>query len=150
MRLSSSSHCPSLVNSETTFELLSKVPGSRSWNTGWYSTSHGSKGASNPDCLFDCFFASLFIILWQLLWKTRCTCRTVDQSDGIYNNYSTVARNLWQRKLPLSSGFALGLGLVYCHKFLALCYNYNLCGARQHFTLCRTSLCEMLHFKDFL
>ena len=35
-----------------------------------------------------------------------------------------VARDLWQRKLPLPSGCALGLGLVYCHKSPALCYNY--------------------------
>ena len=35
------------------------------------------------------------------------------------NSYSTVARDLWQRKLPLSSGFALRLGSVYCHKSLA-------------------------------
>ena len=35
-------------------------------------------------------------------------------------------RDLWWHKPPLSSGYALGLGSVYCHKFLAPCYNYNL------------------------
>ena len=45
--------------------------------------------------------------------------RTVDQSDGIYNTYSLVARDLWQHKPLLSSGYALGLGSVYCHKSLA-------------------------------
>ena len=35
---------------------------------------------------------------------------TFSQSGGIYNSYSTVARDLWQRKPPLSSGYALGLG----------------------------------------
>ena len=39
----------------------------------------------------------------------RVTC-TVDQSDGIYITYSTVARDLWRRKQTLSSGCALGLG----------------------------------------
>ena len=38
------------------------------------------------------------------------------QSGGIYNTYCPVARDLWQ---PLSLGYALGLGLVYCHKSLA-------------------------------
>ena len=51
---------------------------------------------------------------------------TFSQSGGIYNSYSTVARDLWQRKPPLSSGYALGLGSVYCHKSLAPCYNYNI------------------------
>ena len=62
------------------------------------------------------FVSLLVCLLCQLLWKTRCARRTVDQSDGIYNSYSTVARDLWQRKPPLSSGYALGLGSVYCHK----------------------------------
>ena len=35
---------------------------------------------------------------------------TVDQSGGIHNSYSLVARDLWQRKPTLSSGCALGLG----------------------------------------
>ena len=72
------------------------------------------------------FVSLLVCLLCQLLWKTRCARRTVDQSDGIYNSYSTVARDLWQRKPPLSSGCVLGLGSVYCHKSLAPCYNYNL------------------------
>ena len=72
------------------------------------------------------FVSLLVCLLCQLLWKTRCARRTVDQSDGIYNSYSTVARDLWQRKPPLSSGCALGLGSVYCHKSLAPCYNYNI------------------------
>ena len=71
------------------------------------------------------FVSLLVCLLCQLLWKTRCARRTVDQPDGIYNSYSTVARDLWQRKPPLSSGCALGLGSVYCHKSLAPCYNYN-------------------------
>ena len=71
------------------------------------------------------FVSLLVCLLCQLLWKTRCARRTVDQSNGIYNSYSTVARDLWQRKPPLSSGCALGLGSVYCHKSLAPCYNYN-------------------------
>ena len=40
----------------------------------------------------------------------------LDQSGGIYNTYCTVARDLRQRKLPLSSGYALGFGSVYRHK----------------------------------
>ena len=60
------------------------------------------------------FVSLLVCLLCQLLWKTRCARRTVDQSDGIYNSYSTVARDLWQRQPPLSSGCALGLGSVYC------------------------------------
>ena len=55
--------------------------------------------------------------------------RDFSQSDGIYNSYSTVARDLWQHKPPLSSGYALGLGSVYCHKSLAPCYNYNIFSA---------------------
>ena len=51
---------------------------------------------------------------------------TFSQSGGIYNSYSMVARDLWQRKPPLSSGYALGLRSIYCHKSLALCYNYNI------------------------
>ena len=51
--------------------------------------------------------------------------RDFSQSGGIYNSYSTVAKDLWQRKPPLSSGCALGLGSVYCHNSLAPCYNYN-------------------------
>ena len=53
-------------------------------------------------------------------------CVIFSQSGGIHNSYSTVARDLWQRKLPLSSGYAHRLGSIYCHKFLALCYNYNI------------------------
>ena len=33
-----------------------------------------------------------------------------DQSDGIYNSYSPVAMDLWQRKPTSPSGFALVLG----------------------------------------
>ena len=78
------------------------------------------------------FVSLLVCLLCQLLWKTRCARRTVDQSDGIYNSYSTVARDLWQRKPPLSSGCALGLGSVYCHKSLAPCYNYNIDSTFEH------------------
>ena len=35
---------------------------------------------------------------------------TVGQSDGIYNSYSPVAMDLWQRKPTSPSGFALVLG----------------------------------------
>ena len=77
--------------------------------------------------LFELFLCWFVYFVSLILWRTRCTRHTVDQSDGIYNTYSTVARDLRQRKPPLSSGYALGLGLVYCHhKSLALCYNYNL------------------------
>ena len=73
-----------------------------------------------------CSFAGLFTVSVTMDWKTRSARRTVDQLDGIYyNSYSTVARDLRQRKQPLSLGFDLGLGSVYCHKSLALCYNYN-------------------------
>ena len=48
---------------------------------------------------------------------------TFSQSGGIF---STVARDLWQHKLSLFSGYALGLGSVYCHKSLAPCCNYNI------------------------
>ena len=37
-----------------------------------------------------------------------------------------LARDLRQRKPPLSSGCTLGLGSVYCHKSLVPCYNYNI------------------------
>ena len=37
----------------------------------------------------------------------------------MYISYTTVARDLWQRKPPLSSGYALGLRSVYSHKSLA-------------------------------
>ena len=57
---------------------------------------------------------------------------TFSQSGGIYNSYSTVARDLWRRKPPLSSGYALGLGSVYCHKSLAPCYNYNIEHTHTH------------------
>ena len=40
----------------------------------------------------------------------HCTHHTVDYSDGTYNTYSPVARDLWQRKPTLSSGCAIGLG----------------------------------------
>ena len=47
--------------------------------------------------------------------RLACTCRDqrrcADPSGGIYNK---VARDLWQHKLPLSSGFTLRLGSVYC------------------------------------
>ena len=51
---------------------------------------------------------------------------TFSQSGGMYmyNSYGTVARDLWQRKLPLSSVYTLRLRSVYFHTFksLALCY----------------------------
>ena len=37
-----------------------------------------------------------------------------------------VARDLWQHKPSLSSGYTLGLGSLYSHKSLAPCYNYNI------------------------
>ena len=77
--------------------------------------------------------SSIVCLLQQLLWKTRYARRSVDQSDGIYNSYSTVARELWQHKQPLSSGYALGLESVYCHKSLAPCYNYNITNKLQQY-----------------
>ena len=59
------------------------------------------------------------IVTKASMYFCRDRRRCVDQSGGIYNSDSTVARDLWQRKPPLSSGFALGLGSVYCHKSLA-------------------------------
>ena len=43
---------------------------------------------------------------------------------GFTTVIAQVARDLWQCKPTLSLGYALGFGLVYCHKSLALCYNY--------------------------
>ena len=104
----------------------------RSWNTlgdvpGLNCTSHGSlkpKRASHHR-LFDCFL--LICLLWQLLWRTR-SARAAPWTNqmGYIIVIARVARDLWQRKPPLSSGYALGLGSVYCHKSLAPCYNYNL------------------------
>ena len=59
------------------------------------------------------------------MYLCRDRRRCADQSGGIYNSDSTVARDLWQRK---HSGFALGLGSVYCHKSYYYIYFYITSG----------------------
>ena len=65
------------------------------------------------------YVAMLISVTKATMYLCRDRRRCADQSDGIYNSDSTVAWDLWQRKPPLSSGFALGLESVYCHKSLA-------------------------------
>ena len=65
------------------------------------------------------YVAMLISVTKTSMYLCRDRRRCAEQSGGIYNIDSTVARDLWQRKPPLSSGFALGLGSVYCHKSLA-------------------------------
>ena len=65
------------------------------------------------------YVAMLISVTKASMYLCRDRRRCADQSGGIYNSDSTVARDLWQRKPPLSSGFALGLESVYCHKSLA-------------------------------
>ena len=63
-----------------------------------------------------------------------CTCTDVftiittkDQSGGIYSSYSTGGHRLTGvNKQTLSSDCALQTQSVYCHKSLALYYNYYL------------------------
>ena len=71
--------------------------------------------------------------LWLFLcWLVHCdSCyrrhyarRTVDQSDGIYNTCSPIAWDLWQRKLHLSSGYALGFRSAYCRNSRAITITY--------------------------
>ena len=65
---------------------------------------------------------------------------TFSQSGGTYNIYSTVARDLWQREPPLSSGYASDLGqftainpwpraitITYIYIYLFLCLFIYLC-----------------------
>ena len=51
---------------------------------------------------------------------------TVDQSGGIYNSYSPVARDLWQRKPTLSEGAARGQGRFTAINPRQSGYNYNI------------------------
>ena len=77
------------------------------------ATSH-SKNAS-----MSMYVAMLISVTKASMYLCRDRRRCADQSGGIYSSDSMVARDLWQRKAPLSLGFALGLGSVYCHKSLA-------------------------------
>ena len=61
------------------------------------------------------YVAMLISVTKASMYFCRDRRRCTDQSGGIYDSDSTVARDLWQRKPPLSSGFALGLRSVYCH-----------------------------------
>ena len=65
------------------------------------------------------YVAMLISVTKASMYLYRDRRRCADQSGGIYNSDSTVARDLWQHKLPLSSGFTLRLGSVYCHESLA-------------------------------
>ena len=81
------------------------------------------------DCLM-CFFADGAIFAPLLcINEAKYLCKNLQVKEGTglifkeslfsgeySNSYSTAARDLRQRKLPLSSGFALRLGSVYCHK----------------------------------
>ena len=62
--------------------------------------------------LFTGLRTSITVAMAMAIWTALLPCATctVDQSDGIYITYSTVARDLWRRKQTLSSGCALGLG----------------------------------------
>ena len=85
---------------------------------------HSSQREQKPSSSLQLFFVGKFTVT-VTMEECRCSHRTMDQSDGIYNSYSMVARDLWQCKPPVSSDFTLELGSVYCHKSLAPCYNYN-------------------------
>ena len=86
-------------------------------------TQHGSdrkeQATSHWKNTTSMYVAMLISVTKASMYLCRDRRRCADQSGGIYNSDSTVARDLWQRKPPLSSGFALGLGSVYCHKSLA-------------------------------
>ena len=86
-------------------------------------TQHGSdrkeQATSHSKNTTSMYVAMLISVTKASMYLCRDRRRCADQSGGIYNSDSTVARDLWQRKPPLSSGFALGLGSVYCHKSLA-------------------------------
>ena len=62
----------------------------------------------------DSLLHDLFTVL-KSCYGRKHVRRAMDQSGGIYNTYFPVARDSWQRKPPLSSGYALWLGSVYCH-----------------------------------
>ena len=86
-------------------------------------TQHGSdrkeQATSHSKNTTSMYVVMLISVTKASMYFCRDRRRCADQSGGIYNSDSTVARDLWQCKPPLSSGFALGLGSVYCHKSLA-------------------------------
>ena len=86
-------------------------------------TQHGpdrkEQATSHSKNTMSMYVAMLISVTKASMYLCKDRRRCADQSGGIYNSDSTVARDLRQRKLPLSSGFALGLGSVYCHKSLA-------------------------------
>ena len=89
---------------------------SQSTHTAWTGLQRASH--------FSLESMSLYVAMLISVTKASmylCTDRRhcADQSGGVYNSDSTVARDLWQGKLPLSLGFALRLGSVYSHKSLA-------------------------------
>ena len=87
---------------------------SRSMNTVWITrASHFSLESMSV------YVAMLISVTKASMYLCRDRRHCTDQSGGIYNSDSMVVRDLWQHKQPLSSGFALGLGSVYCHKSLA-------------------------------
>ena len=91
---------------------------SRSTHTAW--TRSQEQAASHSKNTASMYVAMLVISVTKASMELcRDRQRCADKSGGIYNSDSTVARDLWQRKPPLSLGFALGLGSVYCHKSLA-------------------------------
>ena len=86
-------------------------------------TQHGpdrkEQATSHSKNTTSMYVAMLISVTKASMYLCRDRQHCADQSGGICNSDSTVARDLWQRKPPLSLGFALRLGSVYCHKSLA-------------------------------
>ena len=76
-------------------------------------TGHGSFSKLSDSGPLDVTKVALYLHHRRLL--AHAGTDSMNQSDGIYSTYTPVAWELWQRKLSLSSGYALGLGSVYCH-----------------------------------
>ena len=68
-----------------------------SWNTGWYTQLAMVHSSQREQAIIVSLIVSLLVcLLLQSLRKTRCARCSMNQSDGIYNNYSMVARDIWQ------------------------------------------------------